>query len=245
MARLVSYDIESDDSFDDSEVVGPPPIHPFGSSLSTESLSTGSNTNYVANSTNSASAQVSSMQFFHSNWIQPPSVGVSYASAIPTVTESQSIFASNPRDAFVAKQREQEQQKLLQEQQREQEQKQQLLQQQQREQEQKRLQGQQRSQQQPPEKVVKNVLAKVIEVGKSNVILSFVTNQNGETEFIKLKNDDELNLTMSGVKSKSPIYKMKEVKGYFVFGAEVIINAKKVKGVWHVQNLGIPWLIQR
>ena len=59
-------------------------------SLSIQSLSTGSKTNYVANSTTSASAKVSSMQSVQSNGNHRPSVGVSSASAIPTVTGSPS-----------------------------------------------------------------------------------------------------------------------------------------------------------
>ena len=59
-------------------------------SLSIQSLSTGSKSNYVANSTTSASAKVSSMQSVQSNGNHRPSVGVSSASAIPTVTGSPS-----------------------------------------------------------------------------------------------------------------------------------------------------------
>ena len=90
-----------------------------------------------------------------------------------------------------------------------------------------------------PEKVVKNIPTKIIKVGQSNVILNFVTDYNGEIELIKLDNDDELNLTLSGVKSPK-IYKIKDVKEYFVVGDEVKMDAKKKKGVWHVQKLG--WL---
>ena len=88
-----------------------------------------------------------------------------------------------------------------------------------------------------PEKVVKNIPTKIIKVGPSNVILKFVTDYNGEKELIKLDNDDELNLTLSGVKSPK-IYKIKDVKEYFIVGDEVKMDAKKKKGVWHVQKLG-------